>query len=148
MKHSFWISMVIASLSLGLPNQAGAQQQTAEPTVHVIAIYNIAPGMHAEFLKWMAAQEAIAREAGAAAPKWYGHLDGASWDFLSIAEEREGPEQDAIEARIEALAKERGVAGGFAAGLEFRRFVSSHTDTHALGPFTAQELVQEAGASR
>jgi len=40
--------------------------------------------------------------------------------------------------------KKKGYKTGFAGGLEFRQFVGSHTDTKALGPATAAQLVSLA----
>ena len=106
----------------------------------IVSIYRIAPGKHLAFLKWMAAQEAAAREAGAPATKWYRHIDGDSWDYIAIA-----PDHDpARDAQADAAAKKRGLATGMKAGMELRELMAFHTDTIAAGPATAEELVQEA----
>ena len=106
----------------------------------IVSIYRIAPGKHMEFLKWMAAREAAAREAGVGATQWYRHLDGDSWDYVGIA-----PDHDAVrDAKADAMAKKNGMTTGMKAGLELRELMASHTDTIAAGPSTAAELVQEA----
>jgi len=116
------------------------QAQTSEPKEALIGIYNIAPGKHLDFLKWMAAQEQVAKEAGAAPTQWYAHREGASWDYISI-----GPVlNDEMQKKIDDLTKQKNLATGFKASLEFRQFVSSHTDTYAVGPMTAADLVKEA----
>jgi hypothetical protein len=136
--------LLVASCLLlagGLLATARAQQPGK---AHLIAIYHVAPGQHLEFLKWQAAREAIAAEAGAAPTQWYRHTDGDSWDFISISEEPAPSQQEALDAKMEQLAKQKGLTTGFAASLEFRKFISSHTDTFAQGPFSAQEMVQQA----
>ena len=119
--------------------QAGKAEMKA-PSRVIVTIINVAAGKHAEFLKWQADQEAIAREAGVAATQFYAHTDGASWDYLSI-----GPVlTDAQQAKVDEAARKRGGKTGFAAGLEFRTFVSSHTDTFAIGPLSAADLMSMA----
>jgi len=116
------------------------QGQQPMPKRALVAIYHIAPGKHLDFLKWQAQRGAIATAAGLPATQWYRHTDGDSWDFVSI-----GPvtteEQD---QKVDALARQRGLTSGFAASLEFRQLVSSHTDTFTEGPLTAAELVSMA----
>jgi hypothetical protein len=110
------------------------------PTTVVVAIYHVAPGKHAEFLKWMAARDAIAKQAGIADTQWYAHLDGDSWDYLSI-----GPKTtDAQDDKTDEIAKSKGMTSGFAAGVEFRTMISSHTDTYARGPTTSAALAEAA----
>jgi hypothetical protein len=116
------------------------QAQSNQPGTVLIGIYNIAPGKHLDFLKWMAAQNQIASEAGAAPTQWYAHTDGASWDYLAI-----GPVlSDEMSKKIDELAKQKGLAVGFKASLEFRQFVNSHTDTFARGPMSAADMVKAA----
>ncbi len=45
---------------------------------------------------------------------------------------------------MDALAGKKGLTAGAAAQLEFRSFINSHTDSCAVGPMTAEELVKEA----
>lgn len=110
----------------------------------LISIFRVAPGKHLDFLKWQAARAAIATEAGAAATQWYVHQNGDSWDFVSVGEVPSPEQEAAQDEKIETLTKERGLTTGMAAALEFRQFVAFHTDTDAGGPFTAQELVEQA----
>lgn len=115
--------------------------QTAEPGKAVVALYHVAPGKHLEMLKWFAAREAIDKEAGVAPLQWYVHTDGDSWDFMSIAPRL----TDAEEAKVDEIAKKKGLKTGFAQGLEFRQFITSHTDTFVRGPMSASDLIKDAG---
>ncbi len=117
-----------------------AQMNTNQPPKALVATFQVAPGKHLEFLKWQAANDAINKEAGLPATQWYAHTDGASWDYLSI-----GPAlTDEQQNKVDEISKKKGVLTGFKAGLKFREFVSSHTDTFVVGPVSAADLV-EAG---
>jgi hypothetical protein len=118
------------------PSTASAQ----EPGEVLVAIYRVAPGKHLEFLRWQAARDAASTEAGIAPTQWYVHMDGDSWDFVSISPAT----TDAQDDQVEAVLKRKNMTTGFRAGLEFRSMVASHTDTFARGPTTAAALV-EAG---
>jgi hypothetical protein len=87
-----------------------------------ITIYHIAPGKHLDFLKWMAAQDEVAKEAGIATIQLYAHLDGDSWDYVGI-----GPVQTGQEVRRDR----HGGMKTWPPSLEFRQLVASHTDTFA-----------------
>lgn len=137
MKTRFGFALLLVA---GLMILSTAFSQTPEKKA-MVAIYHIAPGKHLDFLKWMAAQEAAAQEAKVPATQWYAHENGDSWDFVSIAPDL-SEEQS---AKVDAAAKAKGLKTGFAAALEFRQFVSSHSDTTARGPYTAAELVAMAG---
>jgi hypothetical protein len=102
-----------------------------------IAIYHVAPGRHLDFLKWQAAQDEVAKEAGVPVPQVYAHLDGDSWDYLLVGPVTT-PEQD---KRLDEIAKGKGLKTGVAASLEFRALLASHTDTLVAGPLTAKDLV-------
>jgi hypothetical protein len=106
----------------------------------VVALYYVAPGKHIDFLKWAADQDAVAREAGVPASQWYAHQDGDSWDYIGIRPVTT-PEQD---KRTDELLKKRGMKTGLAAGIVLRQHISRHTDTYALGPVTAAELLKQA----
>ncbi len=135
-----WIlvsTMFVAMLVLsGQPamTQTSTQVQTEQA---MVSIYHVAPGQHLNFLKWQAAREAVSRSLGFPPTSWYAHLDGDSWDYISV-----GPrlsEQQEMQADREA--RNRGLTSGFAAGIELRHFMLSHTDTIAAGPVSATELV-------
>ncbi len=127
---------------IGVRSQAPPQKQ--EPGRYRIAIYNVSPGQHLAFLKWSAERAAIAKEAGAPPTMWFRHLDGASWDYIAIARVGTGAEEDELGKKADAIAKAKGLATGAASQLEFRALISTHTDTYAMGPMTAEELVKEA----
>jgi hypothetical protein len=103
----------------------------------LVGIYRIAPGKQLDFLKWMAARDAVDREVGVPATQWYAHLDGDSWDYLGI-----GPDMDdATSDKVAAAARKHGLKTGMGSGLELRTMMASHTDTFAAGPYSAAELV-------
>src|SRR5262245_29537548 len=74
------IASVVLAFAAWIPSTACAQDANRV----VVAIYHVAPGKHLEFLRWQAARDAAATEAGIAATQWYAHLDGDSWDYVSI----------------------------------------------------------------
>jgi hypothetical protein len=102
-----------------------------------ICLYRVAPGKHLEFLRWQTIQDEVAKEAGVPVPQLYAHIDGDAWDFLLIAPVTTA-EQD---QKLDAIAARRGLKTGFPAVIEFRQFLTWHTDTLAAGPTTAAELV-------
>jgi len=111
-----------------------------EPGKVMVSIYRVAPGKQLDFLRWQAVRDAAASEAGVGATQWYAHMDGDSWDYLSI-----GPATtDEQDEKVDAILRGRKLTTGFKASLEFRTMVASHTDTMASGPTTAAALV-EAG---
>ena len=111
---------------------------------HIISIFNVAPGKHLQFLKWLADQEALDKEVGVPPAQLYVHQDGASWDYMSITEVPDPAKEAEMGKKRDAIAKKKGMATGMAASLEFRQFVSSHTDTYVGGPYTAVDIVKEA----
>lgn len=106
----------------------------------VVSIYHVAPGKHLDFLRWQAARDAAATEAGIAAAQWYAHVDGDSWDYVSIAPAT----TDAQDEKVDAILKGKRLTTGYKSALEFRTMIASHTDTFASGPTTAAALA-EAG---
>lgn len=135
--------VLVVALVVGTTLAARAQmakQEAKEPHARV-SLYRIAPGKQLDFLKWMAEQDAIAKEAGVPGAQLYAHTDGDSWDYLGISPDL-SKEQ---EAKVDAAAKKRGRKTGFAASLEFRTYVAWHTDTFTIGPVTAADLIASAG---
>jgi hypothetical protein len=111
-----------------------------EPGRARISTYKAAPGRQLDLLKWIAAREEVNREAGVPPAQVYAHLDGADWDYLVLWPVTT-PDQD---RRADDLAAKKGLKIGFAASLEFRQLLASHSDTFAAGPMTAAELVASA----
>jgi hypothetical protein len=135
--------MLIGTLVMLLA--VGALVAKAQPgPTRLISIYNVAPGKHLPFLKWVAEREAVDKEIGAPPVQWYVHHNGASWDYISITEVPDPVGQAELEKKENEALKKKGMTTGMAASLEFRQFVSSHTDTFAGGPYTAEELVKSA----
>jgi hypothetical protein len=98
------------------------------------------PGKQLEFLKWVAANDAIDKEAGVPASHIYAHTNGDSWDYMQIAPDL----TEAQQAKVDELSKKHGLKTGFAASLEFRTMIAWHTDTFVIGPVTAADLVAAA----
>jgi hypothetical protein len=132
------VTLVAASsLVLAAPRWT---QDKPEPARARISIYRVAPGRHLDLLKWLAAREDIAKEAGVPATQVYAHNDGDSWDYLLVWPVTTA-EQD---RKLDELTARKGLKTGFAASIEFRQMLASHTDTFATGPLTAVELLAAA----
>ena len=132
------VALVAAStLVLAAPRWAQDKQGVGRARV---SIYEVAPGRHLDFLKWMAAREEAARAAGVPVAQLYAHTDGDRWDYLVIWPVTT-PEQ---ERKVDEQAEAKGLKTGFPAALEFRDLLSSHTDTFVNGPTTAGALVAAA----
>ena len=124
----------VLSVALLAPLASFAQDQGHQA---IISIYRVAPGKQLDFIKWMAARDAVDREAGVQPTQWYAHLDGDSWDYVAIA-----PNQDqATSDKVDGLARKHGLKVGMASGLELRTMMASHTDTISAGPYSASELI-------
>lgn len=119
-----------------LPMTAAAQ----EPDRVMISIYHVAPGKHVEFLRWQAARDAAATDAGLKPAQWYAHVDGDSWDYVSISPIT----TDAQDEKVDSILKGKKLTVGYKAAIEFRTMIASHTDTMARGPTTASALVDAA----
>ena len=132
--------VAICGLAVAAPRWSGEKKEQKEPARARITIYHIVPGRHLDFLKWMATQDEVAREAGIATIQLYAHLDGDSWDYVGI-EPVTMPEQD---KKTDEIAARKGFKTGFPAALEFRQYIAWHTDTFAVGPTSAAELIAQA----
>jgi hypothetical protein len=128
--------LLLLSVCAVSPAFAQSAAPAKEPPHAMVSIYRVAAGKHADFLKWQATRDAIDKEAGVAQAQWYAHVDGDSWDYLSVGPDLT-PEQN---KKVEAAMKKHGLTTGFKASLEFRQFIGSHTDTSAIGPVTVSEL--------
>jgi hypothetical protein len=140
--HRFLDIVVAAMLTTGFAVVPHVSRAADEPGKALVSIYRIAPGKHRDFLKWFAAREALNKEAGVPATQWYVHVNGDSWDFISV-----GPDvSDAQDAKLDELARKKGLTTGFKAALELRQYIGSHTDTFVRGPASAAQLLQLAGS--
>lgn len=134
-RRAVLVSIALAiGLSLATLGPALAQEDEA---VSIVSLYRVAPGQHIAFLEWMAAGEAAAAQAGVPASQWYAHMNGDAWDYLVIAPETTDEQDAAIDAALHAQGRPTGPAGG----IEFRKYMAWHTDTHVAGPMTAAELL-------
>ncbi|MFL6592637.1 MAG: hypothetical protein ACJ8GK_08030 [Luteimonas sp.] len=132
------LHVVLAASALFAMSAAPAQDRHPPS---IVSIYRIAPGHQVDFLKWMAAREALARQLGVPDTQWYRHLDGDSWDYVAIA-----PDTRTMDDKLDATAKQKGLTSGVKASLELRQWMAVHTDTYAAGPMTAEQMAQEASA--
>ncbi len=128
----------------GMAVHSQPPQMKNEPGRYLISIYNVSAGKHLAFLKWFAQQEAIAKEAGGPAAMWFRHTDGAGWDYIVVTPVGTATQEEELGKKTDALAKSKGMSTGAANQLEFRSFISTHSDTYSMGPMTAAELVKEA----
>ena len=144
MKRVFGSLSIVVCLLVVSGWTSAAVAQEAKSSRALVATYQVATGKHLEFLKWMARQEAVAKEAGGPATQWYMHQDGAGWDFVAITPQLEAAKQAEVDKKIETLSKQKGIATGLKASFEFRQYMGTHTDTYALGPMTADEIVKAA----
>jgi hypothetical protein len=106
-----------------------------------VALYRAAPGQHIALLKWLAAQNRASIAAGLAPTQLYAHTDGDSWDYMAI-DPVTTPAQDAA---VDAAAAKMGLPAGVASNIEFRKYISSHTDTFTIGPVTPAQYLAMAG---
>jgi hypothetical protein len=144
MKRVFGCLSIVVCLLVVSGWTSAAVAQEAKSSRALVATYQVAAGKHLEFLKWMARQEAVVKEAGGPAAQWYMHQDGAGWDFVAITPQLEAAKQAEVDKKIETLSKQKGIATGLKASFEFRQYMGTHTDTYALGPMTADEIVKAA----
>ncbi len=132
--------VVLCALAVAAPRWSQDNKKDAGAGRARISIYRIAPGKQLEFLKWMAVQDEVAKETGVAPVQLYAHLDGDSWDYVGIGPVTT-PEQD---RKMDEIAARKGFKTGFPAALEFREYIAWHSDTFAVGPTSAAELIAQA----
>lgn len=131
--------VAVVFLPTGARSQGG-QAMDKEPPHVIVSLYRAAPGKQLDLLKWMAANEAIDKEAGVPSPQIYVHTNGDAWDYMVIGPDLSAEQQ----AKVDKVAKAHGRKIGFGASLEFRTYMAWHTDTFANGPTSATELVTHA----
>lgn len=130
------LATVFATTSLS----SGAASAQDVPTA-IVSIYHAAPGQQVALLKWLARQDQVALAAGTPAAQLYIHQDGADWDYVLIQPNI----TKAQEATNEAAAKRLGVDTGPRSGIEFRKYITSHSDTVARGPTNAAAYLSALG---
>jgi len=118
-----------------------AQAGAGDPPKARIALYRAAPGQQVALLRWLANQDRVAQSVGLPASKLYAHTDGDSWDYLAI----DPVTTDAQDKALDDAARKAGMAYGPAASIEFRKYVSVHTDTFAVGPMTPAQYLAMVG---
>jgi hypothetical protein len=118
-----------------------AQAGSPEPPKARIALYRAAPGQQVALLKWLDEQNRASQAAGVPIGQLYAHTDGDSWDYLAI-DPVTTPAQDAA---VDAALKKMGRPTGAGQSIEFRKYISMHTDTFAIGPVTPAQYLALAG---
>jgi hypothetical protein len=142
-RTTFFAIVAAFLLTTGFAVAPQESRAADEPGKAIVSLYRVAPGKHRDFLKWFAAREALNKEAGVAATQWYVHVNGDSWDFITV-----GPElSEAQSAKLDELASKKGLTTGFKGALELREYLGSHTDTSVRGPVSAAQLLQLAGSN-
>ena len=121
---------------------AYAQMPRGRAPRSTVTIYRAAPGQQEALLRWLADQDRASQAAGLPPGQLYIHLDGDSWDFVGITPTTSDSQDEAVNA----AAKKMGLATGARRALEFRKMISSHTDTYALGPMTAAQALAGIGS--
>ena len=114
-----------------------AAAPSQESSISVVTIYRAAPGHQEPLLRLMARQDEIYRAAGLAPAQLYVHESGDSWDFVTVAPRM----TEAQDAAIAAAARRLGAPTGPRAALELRQHLAEHSDTMAVGPTTAAEVL-------
>ncbi len=104
----------------------------------VVSLYRAVPGQQVALLKWLADQDRAAAAAGVGPSQLYVHTSGASWDYMVI-QPATTPEQDKA---IDAASVKLGLPSGPMAGIEFRKYISEHTDTMTGGATTAADFLK------
>lgn len=132
MKTILLAAIAAATITFAVP--AAAQTSTGRA---IVSLYHAVPGQQEALLRWMADQDRVAAAAGVAPSQIYVHTDGDSWDYMVI----NPVTTDAQDAAIEAAAAKMGIVHGMRASLEFRKYISSHTDTFTRGPSTAAQIL-------
>jgi len=131
---------LLAGLLTAAPRWTPDEKKDGAPVRGRISLYSVAPGRQLDFLKWMAMQEEVAKEAGIPAVQLFTHLDGDRWDYLAIWP-LTTPEQD---KKADEVAARKGFKTGFPAALAFRDLLAWHTDTLVAGPTSASALLAQA----
>lgn len=132
--------LVLLVFAVALPFAHAQTAATGTQPHAVVSLYRVAPGKHLGFLKWMAARDRVAHDAGLPATRWYAHVNGDAWDYVAIGPETT-PEQD---RKVDELSRQRGLSTGMKASLEFRGMIAWHTDTMTIGPVAAGDLLKMA----
>ena len=141
MKQLFKLAAAAALGAFASGTIVYAQAASADPPKARIAIYRAAPGQQVALLRYLAAQDRIAQSVGIAPSKLYAHTDGDSWDYLAI----DPVTTEAQDAAADAAAKKAGMPVGPASSIEFRKYVSVHTDTFVVGPMTPAQYLAMVG---
>lgn len=132
MKRILLAAIGSATMAFAVPTSAQAPAGRA-----IVSLYHAVPGQQEALLRWMADQDRASVAAGVAPSQIYVHTDGDSWDYMVI----NPVTTDAQDAAIDAAATKLGIVHGMRASLDFRKYISTHTDTFTRGPSTAAQIL-------
>jgi len=127
-----------AAAAIALAFATPAVAQTAGRSL--VSIYHVAPGQHISFLKWLDQQDQMSAAAGIAKGQLYVHTDGDSWDYVVVFPVN----SEAQDAAFDAVATKMG-RNPARAGLELRKYITSHSDTFTRGPMSAGDYLKSMG---
>jgi hypothetical protein len=127
-----------AAAAIAFTFAAPAPAQTAGRSL--VSIYHVAPGQHIAFLKWLDQQDQMSAAAGIAKGQLYAHTDGDSWDYVVVYPVN----TEAQDAAFDAVATKAG-RNPARAGLDLRKYITSHTDTFTRGPMSASDYLKSMG---
>lgn len=130
------IPAAAAAIALAFATPAAAQTTARS----LVSIYHVAPGQHIAFLKWLDQQDQMSAAAGIAKGQLYVHTDGDSWDYVVIFPVN----TEAQDAAFDAVATKMG-RNPARAGLELRKYITSHSDTFTRGPMSAGDYLKSMG---
>ena len=126
------LALCATAALLAMPGAAVAQ----DPPEYIVMTYQAAPGHQVELVRWLAQQDRISEAAGTPRMRLFVHTNGDSWDLM-VVQPVTTAEQDRA---FEAAATRLGISQGPRVGVELRRHIASHADTHVVEVTPAQYL--------
>ena len=103
-----------------------ARWHRTRPGTAIVSIYQVAPGKHRAFLKWMAAREAVGRGSRRAGDQV---VSPPGWRQLGLHRHRARPRRGDRRTRPMRSRSNAAWPSAMRSGLELRELMASHTDT-------------------
>ncbi|MGE4303952.1 MAG: hypothetical protein AB7E24_07940 [Novosphingobium sp.] len=133
------LSMLTAGTIAAIPAAQAATEEEAPWPEAYFEIFRLAPGAHEEFVRLIARDDQVSAAAGLPPTQLFFHQDGADWDVLLFKPVNTTKPTAEQEAAMDAKRKELQLPSGPAYYVNIRRLISSHTDTKAYGPISAEQ---------